>query len=151
MMIFLCLFQSLMLCIVCKMDQIFCCFVFLFVWVFLAMPRSLRDLSSLTGIEPGFPQWKRWVKTTGPLGKSLVYDFMKYLFSALELLNLGYFREREALFIYLYLCHTHWVLNFVLLPKWRLSNLSSSTFIGLNFFSNWYVPSCLVTEMLPVY
>lgn len=36
----------------------------------------------------------------------MTYAFMKYLFSALQLLNLEYFRVRETtLFIYIYFCH----------------------------------------------
>ena len=73
----------------------------------LSCPVACGILVPRPGIKPTSPALEGGLLTTGPLGKSLVYDFMKYLFSALELLNLGYFREREALFIYLYLCHTH--------------------------------------------
>ena len=42
------------------------------------MSCSLQDLVPLSGIEPGFWQWKSWILTTAPPWNSLIWNFKTY-------------------------------------------------------------------------
>ena len=44
---------------------------YLFILFIFGCPMGLWDLSLLTRVEPGPPQWKCWVPTTGRPGNSL--------------------------------------------------------------------------------